>query len=131
MDIAWRIHMLVPAAVYDGAPGSTEEEYDALNWKDRRPKPKWDEILKVDDPPPNPVFYDPDKLVIAVDALGRADELEAMLAAAPARIRLRWQKAAVFASDDVDLQAMVATLQAAWGLTDEQRDALLAQALIK
>jgi len=130
MDIAWRIHMLVPAAAYDGAPGSTEEEYDALDWKDPRPKPAWQDIIETDDPPPNPVFYSPDKLIQVVDAMGKAEELEAMLAQAPARIRLRWQKVNEFNGNDQDFQAMIATVQAAWGLTDEQRDALLAQARI-
>lgn len=49
MDLALAIDALVPAAEYGGSTtGNDRGGFDALDWKDRRPKPSWDEIVAAD-----------------------------------------------------------------------------------
>ena len=128
MILAEAIYQLLPYAQYRGnVDDGTKEQFDAIEWNDERKKPTWEECVKVIASNIPVVVYDPDKLVIVLDSIGKAEALEEMLAKASARTRLRWQKASLFRSDDPDLQGMVATLQAQWAMTDKERDALLAQ----
>lgn len=56
VDIAYRLHTLVPGAVYSGSlTAGTEAAYDAIVWGDVTPKPLWVDILAQTDPPPNPI----------------------------------------------------------------------------
>jgi len=92
---------------------------------------RWIELSEYPKPPtpPEPVpvvtWYSPDKIVQAVDAMGKAEELEAMLAHASPRIRLRWQKAILFDSTDRDFISIVDFFQESWKLTEEEREQLL------
>ena len=80
-------------------------------------------------PPPEPgvKHYDPDKLVLACDGMGKAKALRQIIEAAPDRTYLRWQKAVTFAGNDPDLVTMLGGIQQAWRLTDEQVAAILKQ----
>jgi len=129
MNLGQAINYLLPFAQYRGAIGdNTKAQYDAIEWVDERKKPSWGDIettMAIDNR-----TYDPDKLIVAIDSLGLSDSLEQILASAPARIRLRWQKATVFKGEDPDFQAMIATLQETWHLTDEQVEALLSACVV-
>lgn len=130
MTIAKSINQLVPMAQYRGmVDDNTKEQFDSIEWCDARPKPSWENIQATMGI--NTREYDPDKLILAIDALELSDSLDAILKEAPARIRLRWQKAVIFKGEDPDFQAMIATLKAAWGLTDEQTESLLSSCVIE
>jgi hypothetical protein len=48
-DLAMALHLLVPIPQYFGSlTANTKEQYDCLDWNDKRPKPSWEDILKVD-----------------------------------------------------------------------------------
>lgn len=92
---------------------------------------RWIELVeypKQPEPPPvveSKTWYSPDLIVQAIDAMGKAEELEAMLAHASPRIRLRWQKAILFDGADRDFISIVDYFQESWKLTTEQREQLL------
>jgi len=131
MTLAEAVYNLLPGAAYRGfVDDNSRESFEKIEWNDERPKPKWEDVEAHMAAHPDPVSYSPDKLIIAVDTIGRAGDLEKFLAAAEPRIRLRWQKVMVFDGNDPDFKAMVAAMQQAWGLTDAERNALLKQALV-
>lgn len=48
LDIRRALEQLVPNAKWDFSipnEGGTEEQYNAMTWKDSRPKPSWAEIV--------------------------------------------------------------------------------------
>jgi hypothetical protein len=48
-DLALALHLLVPIPQYFGSlTDNTKEQFDALDWRDKRPKPKYEDVLKVD-----------------------------------------------------------------------------------
>lgn len=104
---------------------STREQFDAIEWLDERSKPTWDEVAAMMASDLTAPVYDKLKLVDALDADGRLEDFDSLLSGSPLRIRLRWQAAGALAGDDPDLLTMIEAIQQAWGMTDEQRDALL------
>jgi len=130
MNLNDAIQRLVPRVQHRGMiDDNTKEQFDALEWCDERSKPSWEDVqttMKIDIRE-----YSPDKLILAIDSLGLSDSLDSLLKEAPARIRLRWQKAVTFKGEDPDFQAMIATLKVAWQLSDEQVDELLASCEIE
>lgn len=57
MDVSLTLESLVPAAEYSGSlTKNTESQYNALIWRDERPKPSWSSIVSAwpNLPPPAP-----------------------------------------------------------------------------
>jgi hypothetical protein len=128
MNLANAIYNLLPGAAYRGlVDDSTEAQFDAVEWCDERPKPTWADCVAMMASDHQPTYYSPDKIILAVDAMGKASALEQMIAAAEPRVRLRWQKAVTFNGEDPDFVGLVDYFQMAWQLTDEQRAAFLKQ----
>ncbi len=128
MTLAEAICSLIPGAQYRGnVDDSTETQYATIEWCDERPKPSWADCVAMMASDHQPTYYSPDKIILAVDAMGKAAELEAMIAAAEPRVRLRWQKATTFNGEDPDFVGLVNYFQFAWGLSDDQRAEFLNQ----
>lgn len=91
----------------------------------------WQKLEKYPEPPPAPEapakMYDPDKLILLVDGMGKLEELAKMLNQSPLRVQLRWQKATQFNGADADFIGTIKAIQTAWKLSDEQVIEILKQ----
>ena len=128
MTLANAIYNLLKGAQYRGnVDDSTFEQYEAIEWCDERPKPSWADCVAMMESDYTPTYYNPSKIIRALDAMGQADALEAALLAAPARRRLLWQKEIRFNGNDPDFTGLVDYFQIRLGLSDEQKANFLKQ----
>ena len=129
-DIAAALDLLVPAAAYGGSLiANNRSAYDALRWKDTRPKPTWAEIEAATSAPVPPAplpawaFWG-----VVDDTPGLRATIEAAIDAIPDEVQRRTLRGKLAASQTFSRgSAEIEAARSALGMTKEQIDALWAQ----
>ena len=131
MDIALTLCYLVPGAKYYGSTSANDEAaYDALDWKDERPKPSWQDIVDNTETAEllfwrAGVIVTPLQLIRGLIIIDEYALVESYIAQAGPDVQMSWNRSVEIPRNDQFVGQMLQLLEK----SDEEADMLFALAL--